>query len=251
MERRKSVEIQAVSVDEAVRLALEQLGRSEDEVDIEVLAEPSAVGGPEEEEALVRVTVRGYASQPTRGAAGSGPAVLSASGLGPGDELTETAISVTSELLDAMGFRARVAPRRGLPVLEEEGDAEDGGEQGGPRTVQLDITGNDLGMLIGRRGEHLSQLQYLVTLLVNRRVGGWNRVSLDVEGYRRRREESLIGLAERVARQVARSGRAIQLEPMPANERRVVHLALRYDPEVTTESSGEGDLRRVVIMPKQ
>ena len=245
MERRNSVEIQAVSVDEAVRLALEQLGRQEDEVDIEVLAEPSELGGPDEEEALVRVTVRGYASQPTRGAARTRPAAVSAGEPGPEDELTAAAISVTSELLDAMGFQARVAPRRGPGVLEEDE------EESGPRTVQLDITGHDLGMLIGRRGEHLTQLQYLVTLLVNRRVQGWNRVSLDVEGYRRRREESLIGLAERVARQVARSGRPIQLEPMPPNERRIVHLALRYDAEVMTESNGEGELRRVVVMPKK
>ncbi len=245
MERRNSVEIQAVSVDEAVRLALEQLGRQEDEVDIEVLAEPSALGGPDEEEALVRVTVRGYASQPTRGAARTRPAANSAGEPGPDDELTAAAIGVTSELLDAMGFQARVAPRRGPAVLEEDE------EENSPRTVQLDISGHDLGMLIGRRGEHLTQLQYLVTLLVNRRVRGWNRVSLDVEGYRRRREESLIGLAERVARQVARSGRPIQLEPMPPSERRIVHLALRYDPEVMTESNGEGDLRRVVVMPKK
>ena len=207
MERRNSVEIQAVSVDEAVRLALEQLGRQEDEVDIEVLAEPSALGGPDEEEALVRVTVRGYASQPTRGVARTRPAAIPTGEPGPEDELTAAAISVTSELLDAMGFQARVTPRRGLAALEE--DEEDDS----PRTVQLDIIGHDLGMLIGRRGEHLTQLQYLVTLLVNRRVRGWNRVSLDVEGYLLRREESLIGLAERVSRQVARSVRQIMLEP--------------------------------------
>ena len=189
--------------------------------------------------------MRGYASQPTGGAAG--PRAATAAGspgpAGPGaeDELTAAAVTVTSELLDAMGFQARVVPRRGGSALEEDD---------GPPTVTLDIVGDDLGMLIGRRGEHLAQLQYLVTLLVNRRVHGWNRVSLDVEGYKRRREESLIGLAERVARQVARSGRPIQLEPMPPNERRIVHLALRHDTEVMTESSGEGDLRRVVIMPK-
>lgn len=159
--------------------------------------------------------------------------------------MTATALTIAGELLTTMGFAVRVVPRRGPAALEEPAaEAE-------PPTIALDVLGDDLGMLIGRRGEHLAQLQYLVTLLVNRRVGAWTRVSLDVEGYKRRREESLIGLAERVARQVARSGRPIQLEPMPPSERRIVHLALRDEPDVSTESSGEGDLRRVVIAPRR
>ena len=119
-----------------------------------------------------------------------------------------------------------------------------------PPTIFIDVLGRDLGMLIGRRGEHLAQLQYLVNLLVNRRLDTWTRVVVDIEGYRSRREESLIGLAERVARQVARSRRPIVLEPMPPNERRIVHLALRENPEVTTESNGEGSLRRVTVQPR-
>lgn len=105
-------------------------------------------------------------------------------------------------------------------------------------------------MLIGRRGENLAQLQYLVNVLVNKRLPAWTRVILDIEGYRIRREESLINLAQRVARQVARNRRPISLEPMPPNERRVVHVALRDDPSVTTASSGEGALRRVTVYPK-
>jgi spoIIIJ-associated protein len=119
-----------------------------------------------------------------------------------------------------------------------------------PPTIFIDIVGNDLGMLIGRRGEHLGQIQYLVNLLVNRKLGTWSRVVLDVEGYRSRREESLIGLAERVARQVARSRRPIVLEPMPPNERRIVHLTLQTHPEVTTQSSGEGNQRRITVQPR-
>jgi spoIIIJ-associated protein len=245
MDRRNSVEIQAISVEEAVRLALEQLGRKREEVEIEVLAEPSGAVGAEEEEALVRVTVRGQASQPMRGA-GAAPARSAAPAAGaalPADPETEIAIEVTTELLQAMDFQVRVVPDRPLD------DGEEGEE--GPPTLAVNVLGNDLGMLIGRRGDHLAQLQYLVNLLVNRRLGRWVRVSIDIEGYKRRREESLIGLAERVARQVARSGRAIQLEPMPANERRIIHIALRNDPEVQTESSGEGEMRRVAIQPKK
>jgi spoIIIJ-associated protein len=248
MDRRNSVEIQAISVDEAVRLALEQLGRKRDEVEVEVLAEPSGVAGADEEEALVRVTVRGQASQPMRGSGGGPPARQPASASAvpqppiPVDPDTEVAIAVTTELLQAMGFQVRVVPDRVIDDPE--------GEEG-PPTLAVNVLGHDLGMLIGRRGDHLAQLQYLVNLLVNRRLGRWVRVTIDIEGYKRRREESLIGLAERVARQVARSGRAIQLEPMPANERRIIHIALRNDPEVQTESSGEGEMRRVAIQPRK
>ncbi|MER3438718.1 MAG: single-stranded DNA-binding protein, partial [Chloroflexota bacterium] len=119
-----------------------------------------------------------------------------------------------------------------------------------PPTIFIDILGPDLGILIGRRGENLAQLQYMVNLIVNKRLGDWTRVIVDVEGYRTRREESLINLAERVARQVARSKRPIMLEPMPPNERRIVHLTLRGNPDVTTESSGEGANRRVTVQPR-
>jgi spoIIIJ-associated protein len=90
----------------------------------------------------------------------------------------------------------------------------------------------------------------MVNLLVNKRNDEWVRVILDVEGYRSQREESLIGLAERVARQVSRNRRPISLEPMPANERRIVHMTLKAQPDIRTESSGEGANRRVTIFPQ-
>jgi len=246
MDRRNSVEIQAVSIDDAVRLALEQLGRQREDVEIEVLAEPSG-DARYEQEALVRVTVRGQSSQPTTSAAPRrvgqpAPRVATASAqvIAP-DEPTQVAITVTTELLQAMGFQVRVVPQ---PVTDDE-------DQDGPPLLGVNVLGRDLGMLIGRRGDHLVQLQYMVNLLVTRRLGHWTRISVDIEGYKRRREEALTGLAKRVAEQVARSGREIQLEPMPANERRIIHLALRSDAEVITESSGEGELRRVSIQPKR
>jgi spoIIIJ-associated protein len=276
-----SVEIQAVSVEEAVRLALEQLELTEADVDIEILSD----AGPDEgDEALVRVTAKGMASQPVprgRGAY-SGPAAASAPGQTrerrqpgtrrvPGDRPSsrgapprersrpapserprpvdrvdqadeQVAKEIVRELLAQMGIEADVVAvdnPSSMPL-----DAED------PPTIFIDILGHDLGMLIGRRGDHLSQLQYLVNLIANRRLEGWTRVVLDVEGYRSRREESLIGLAERVARQVTRSRRPIVLEPMPPNERRIVHLTLRENPDVTTESNGEGNMRRVTVQPR-
>lgn len=273
-QRMTSVEIQAVTVEDAVRLALEQLGLDLDAVDVEVLSD----AGPDEDaEALVRVTAKGMASQPVPRAASRGAGRPQGQGQGrdrgprqpgarrvPGDrpsqrgmppraerraapdrvdEAEETvAREIVAELLEHMGVRAEVVAIDNPSVMPLDADE--------PPTIFIDVLGPDLGMLIGRRGEHLAQLQYLVNLLCNRRLNDWTRVVLDIEGYRTRREESLIGLAERVARQVSRSRRPMQLEPMPPNERRIIHLTLRDNPEVATESSGEGAMRRVTVQPR-
>jgi spoIIIJ-associated protein len=244
-----SVEIQAYSVDEAVRLALEQLGLGEQDVDIEILSD----AGPDEgDEALVRVTAKGMASQPGDRPSSRGtpprersraPVTERVRDVDRVDEAEEkVAKEIVRELLAHMGIAADVVAVDNPSTMAL--DAED------PPTIFIEILGQDLGMLIGRRGDHLSQLQYLVNLIANRRLESWTRVVVDVEGYRTRREESLIGLAERIGRQVARSRRPIILEPMPPNERRIVHLTLRGNPDVTTESSGEGSMRRVTVQPR-
>jgi spoIIIJ-associated protein len=107
-----------------------------------------------------------------------------------------------------------------------------------------------LGALIGRKGERLSALQHLVNLMLSKRMGEWTRVLVDVEDYRGRRERQLRELAERAARRVAETGRMLQLEPMPALERRWVHLALREHPDVVTQSVGEEPNRRIVVLPR-
>lgn len=274
-QKRTSVEIQAVSVEEAVRLALEQLGLPRDRVDIEVLSD----AGPEEDaEALVRVTAHGHASQPVPrahpapraenggverrgqpGRRGGGNERLGRRGPGdrpsqrgtppqhaPSDRVDaedeQVAKTVVRELLAHMDIAADVVAvdnPSSVPLEPED-----------PPTIFIDILGDDLGLLIGRRGDHLGQLQYLITTLVNHRLDAWTRVIVDVEGYRSRREESLVGLASRVARQVARSKRPIQLEPMPPNERRIIHLTLKSNPDVTTQSSGEGSQRRITVQPR-
>lgn len=271
--RMTSVEIQAVTVADAVRLALEQLGLPPEDVDIEILSD---AGPTDDDEALVRVTAKGMASQPAqRGGARATIAGRPAGGRSanaarqpgprraPGDrpssrgamvraehrpdnrideEHERVAKEVVSELMAHMGIEASVVAVDNPSTMPLDGED--------PPTVFVDILGRDLGMLIGRRGEHLAQLQYLVNLIINRRLNDWTRVVIDVEGYRGRREESLVGLAERVARQVSRSRRPIVLEPMPPNERRIVHLTLRQNPDVSTESSGEGNLRRVTVLPR-
>lgn len=262
--RMTSVEIQAYSVEEAIRLALEQLGLAREAVDIEVLSD----AGPDEDaEALVRVTAKGKASQPVQSASGQsrrspGPRRVpgdrpSSRGASPRpDRPSERVVNVdrvdaedeavakgvVRELLQHMGIEADVVAVDNPSSMAMTADD--------PPTIFLDILGRDLGMLIGRRGDNLSQIQYMVNLLCNKKISDWTRVVVDVEGYRIRREESLIGLAERVARQVSRTRRPMVLEPMPPNERRIVHITLREHPEVMTESSGEGMNRRITVMPR-
>lgn len=308
MERMRSVEIQARSVEEAVRLALEQLGCTRDQVDVQVLAETEDdIYG--EGEVLVRVQTRRGVAPPPRGERPYAPQRDRQSGQGnyqrpgqqrpPGDGRPRDSRPPRSWNQGQSGqpgqrqrgswgqqqpryaapqTRQPVAPRQPSQASDERTRAlEELGKQvvrellghmritadvmavdnpsvmplapDDPPTVFVDIMGRDLGVLIGRRGEHLTQLQYMVNLLVNKQSDDWVRVILDVEGYRSQREESLIGLAERVGRQVARTGRPISLEPMPANERRIVHVTLRNQPDVRTESSGEGAMRRVTIYP--
>lgn len=242
----RAVEIAASSVDEAVRLALQQLNLNYNQVEIEVLEDPTI---HDVDEALVRVI-------PVPGGTASGNVRPDAAPPGNRRESEEVddsrgnvednaallvvAQEITEDLVDLMGLQAAVHPLD--PPIEPE--------PGEPPTVGVDIVGPDLGVLIGRRGDTLSQFQYLITLLVNKRGGGFNRVVVDVGGYKRRREEALLGLADRMAERVAQSRRPLPLEAMPPNERRVIHLALREHPDVYTESTGEGEARKVIIYPR-
>jgi spoIIIJ-associated protein len=120
----------------------------------------------------------------------------------------------------------------------------------GSETSKLNVTGSELGILIGRRGEKLASLQHLVNLIVAKREGQWNRIAVDVENYRGRREDQLRDVADRAAKRVIQSGKIIQLEPMPALERRIVHMALVENPKVRTQSVGVEPNRRIVVLPE-
>jgi spoIIIJ-associated protein len=122
-------------------------------------------------------------------------------------------------------------------------------------TSRLNVVGDDdqkeaLGALIGRKGERLSALQHLVNLMLSRRMGDWTRVLVDVEDYRGRRERQLVEIANRAAERVLETGKMLQLEPMSALERRWIHIALRDNPDVVTQSVGEEPNRRVVVLPR-
>ena len=154
--------------------------------------------------------------------------------------LVDTAAEILGNLLNMMGINATVRGHAAAPDMPGRDDES---------TLILDIVGNDLGILIGRRGETLSALQYLTRLMLNHRLHHWSNVVVDVEEYKNRRERALQQLATRTAERVAATGRTLALEPMPARERRIIHIALRNHPEVHTESVGEGENRKVTIIP--
>jgi len=117
-------------------------------------------------------------------------------------------------------------------------------------TIVLNIKGDDLGILIGRHGQTLACLQYIVRLIVGHQTKTWAPIVIDVEGYKQRRYQALQVFARNMAEQVKARGAPFTMEPMPAYERRIIHLALVDHPDVTTESSGQGEARRVVIQPR-
>jgi len=142
---------------------------------------------------------------------------------------------------------ARILEAAGVNVTRTLRSAHDP-EAGGP---VIDLSGEDSGLLIGRRGQTLQALQFLVTLIVRKKLGEDVRVVLDVENYRQRRENSLRDMAAKVATRVAQTNRSITLEPMPPADRRIIHTSLAEHPGVRTESAGEGENRKVTIIPRR
>lgn len=157
------------------------------------------------------------------------------------EDPVEIAVELLEDILDLLGIDADVIARE--PVSPGDGV--------GMVKAVLDVEGDDLGMLIGRRGETLVSLQYLLNLMLARRVRSRAMVGVDVGGYRRRREDSLRNLANRMADRVRMTGQSVTLEPMPPNERRIIHIALSESPDVLTVSIGEGEGRKVAISPRR
>lgn len=157
------------------------------------------------------------------------------------NDIAEVAKGILEELLTRLEVVASVVPQTAPPAEE--------GEETAP-LITLDIEGDDLGILIGRRGQTLASLQYIVRLIVGHQAEDWVPIVIDVEGYKQRRYERLQALAWRLAEQVKVRREPFTLEPMLAYERRIIHLALADHPDITTESIGEGESRRVVIRLK-
>ncbi len=159
------------------------------------------------------------------------------------DDIAEVAKSVLETLLSLMDVSASVMLSTAL--------LSGGGEEGAADSITLEIEGEDLGILIGRRGQTLSCLQYIVRLIVGHQTEVWLPIIIDVEGYKRRRYDALQAIAWRMAELVKTRGEPLALEPMSAFDRRIIHLALADHPDVTTQSSGEGEARKVVILPRE
>lgn len=186
--------------------------------------------------ARVRVTRLGGAA-----AVPAAPGAAPAAGVADGDAGEQTAAALASAAVGRILEAAGVNVTR---TLRSEHDPEAGGPV-------IDLSGEDSGLLIGRRGQTLQALQFLVTLIVRNKLGEDVRVVLDVENYRQRRESSLRDMAAKVASRVAQTQRSITLEPMPPADRRIIHTSLAQHPEVRTESAGEGENRKVTIMPRR
>lgn len=263
-EKRATLEVIAPSIEEAVAKGLSDLGLTDKDVEVEVLDEGSrGLFGLGSRHARIRMTIKS-----AQNAMGEKEAVLQAKPVpaavraepeaAPAESREETpppssvaksvqdditlhvARETVSELLEKMQVKAE--------VTSSFGEAD---EPHGRTPVKVDIRGNDLSILIGRQAETLNALQYIASLIVGKELGHTITLSIDVEGYRQRREQQIRQLARRMADQAISTGRRQVLEPMPANERRLVHIELRDNPGVTTESVGEDPHRKVTIIPKE
>jgi spoIIIJ-associated protein len=247
MNEKTTLEIIAPTVEEAIAQGLAQLGLTADAVSVEVLdAGNKGLFGFGRHQVRVRLTVNTGPSEqvqkpePVRvskpeAQVDSFQEVESPS---EADPLLDRTESVISKLLHLLNLEAQVSAHYG----ERDRD--------GRRNVHVDIRGNDLSILIGRRSETLNAFQYIASLIVGKEIQDWVQLVIDVEGYRERREKQLIQMAKRMADQVAKSGRRQTLEPMPSAERRIIHIALRDHPDVITESTGDDPHRKVTIVPK-
>jgi spoIIIJ-associated protein len=276
MSEKTTLEIIAPTVEEAIAQGLAQLGLTADAVSVEVLdagnkglfglgkpqvrvrltvvppggfveEKPEPIPAPKAEPKRVEKKPSSPASVPGAGVVSAqdnlvAEARKSASKAEPQpehDALLDHTEAVVSKLLHLLNLEAQVSAHYG------EADRD------GRRTIHVDIRGNDLSVLIGRRSETLTAFQYIASLVVGKETEQFIQLTVDVEGYRDRREKQLIQMAKRMADQVAKSGRRQTLEPMPSGERRVIHIALRDHPAVKTESTGEEPYRKVMILPKE
>ncbi len=238
-EKITTLEIIAPSVDEAVEQGLDQLGLPRDAVSVEVIEEgKGGFLGIGNRKVRVRLSIAN--ESPKEKKESLLPIHIENEVFDdPLEEAKVKAERIVKNLLQNMKVTANVSSR----ILEPEDEND--------RTmVLIGITGKDLSILIGRRAETINSMQYITSLMLNQEMGTWMPLMIDVQGYRFRRERQLRQLARRLADQVVQTGRRQTLEAMPANERRLIHLELRYHPFVTTESVGEEPNRKTTIFLK-
>jgi spoIIIJ-associated protein len=254
-EQRTTLEIIGQSVDEAIEEGLEKLGLTQEEVEIRVIDEGTkGLFGLGSRQARVVLTVKETSDpviveEPSETIDIQSEEETSSSEIRPDEEAD--ALSENEHFL-------KIAHDTVVDLLEKmKIDAEvtasfaDDEEYRGIKPILVEIHGDDLSILIGRKAETLDALQYITSLIVGKELGRSVPLTVDVEGYRYRRHQQLKQLAHRIAEQVVQTGRSQALEPMHARERRIIHIELRNHPQVYTESAGEGDRRKVVVYPKE
>jgi spoIIIJ-associated protein len=251
-----TLEIIAPSVDEAIVRGLGQLGLPRESVKVEVLDSGSrGLFGLGSRQARIRLTIlpAGYTGEleeieeKSEELIEQTPLESELVEVNEPEEEVEgdenalhIAREVVSELLERMKVNAKVTAK----YVQSQEDKDQ-------PVVLVDIQGNDLSILIGRRSETLNALQYISSLIVGKELGKWTPIMIDVQGYRSRRERTLRQLARRMAEQAVLTGKRQVLEPMPASERRVIHLELRNHSQVATESIGEEPNRKITIFVKK
>lgn len=265
MDKEKTtLEIIAPTIDEAIEQGLDQLGLPQDAVEIEILDSGSKglLLGLGHRQARVRLTIKDERPFQKSGSQTPPPAIdrskpkseeISSESKKPetkpkpakeislgDDHELQVAKAVVEEMLDKLKVFAKVDAK----FIEPE-------EKGGDRTIFIEITGEDLSILIGRKSEILNSLQYLCSLIVCRELGKWVPLLIDIQGYRSRREDQLRRIADRMADQAILTGKRQVLEPMPAGERRIIHMQLKDHSDVITESIGEEPNRKVTISLKK
>ncbi|MFC1921021.1 RNA-binding cell elongation regulator Jag/EloR [Chloroflexota bacterium] len=240
----ESLEITAKTVEEAIQQALEQLGVSREEVEVSVVKEgKSGILGLGSDEAVVIVTPITVEVDGNSDITESPEKVIVNNG-----NTADVARNALEKLLGLMDVNGSITVLD-EPIIPEDQAASDEEETGPP--IVFNIDGEDLGILIGRRGQTLSCLQYIVRLIVGHETRQWLPITIDVESYKKRRYEQLHSFARQMAEQVEANEKSFTLEPMSAYERRIVHIALADNPGVVTESIGQGESRRVVILPSE
>jgi len=233
----------APTVEEAIEQGAKTLGLPADQLEVEVLDQGSkGLFGLGSRQARVRLAIRnGEEIKSSHIINDEKPKPISQEPIQEQKEpVLKLAEDVVWELLQKMHINAKVEAKYVPPVDEKD-----------QKMVQVEILGRDLSILIGLRSETLNSLQYISSLIVAKEHGEWVPLTIDVQGYRERRERQLKVLARRMAEQVVHTGRRQNLEPMPANERRVIHLELRNHEFVSTESVGEEPNRKVTTILKK
>ena len=234
--RKISTEKRAKSIEEAMELALGELNVTRENAQIEIIQEPQkgflGIGG---KDAVVKVTAEVESAVKTDAPKKSAPKAKRqkiSGGVYVSESPAENAKNFVTDVLNAMGIEVTVT-------------ADFDGE-----VVNVNLDGNNMGVVIGKRGDTLDSIQYLTSLVVNQRSEDYIKVSIDTENYREKREEALIALAKRLAGKVGRTGKKFALEPMNPYERRIIHSSLQDNEDVTTFSVGQEPYRKVVIAPK-